>query len=106
SARAFEQYFRRNPTGAVVFNNLGKDARLIVPSPVEPQHSCHLATFVRNAPQGLVHDVLIATGKEGLRRIGRKPFWLNTAGDGVPWLHIRLDDHPKYYRHAPYRTKS
>ncbi len=24
------------------------------------------------------------------------------AGLGVAWLHIRLDDRPKYYRHAPY----
>lgn len=30
------------------------------------------------------------------------PIWLNTAGAGVPWLHIRLDSRPKYYRYQPY----
>ena len=35
-------------------------------------------------------------------RLGGKPVWLSTAGLGVGWLHVRLDDRPKYYRHAPY----
>lgn len=30
------------------------------------------------------------------------PTWLSTAGMGVSWLHIRLDERPKYYRHGPY----
>ena len=33
----------------------------------------------------------------------RQPTWLSTEGSGVPWLHVRLDDRPKYYHHAPYR---
>lgn len=37
------------------------------------------------------------------QRLGLKPVWLNTAGGGVPWLHIRLDDQPKYYRYQAYR---
>jgi hypothetical protein len=24
-------------------------------------------------------------------------FWLSTHGGGVPWLHVRLDDQPKYF---------
>ncbi len=32
------------------------------------------------------------------------PVWLSTAGAGVSWLHVRLDDRPKYYGHGPYRT--
>jgi hypothetical protein len=31
------------------------------------------------------------------------PEWLSTAGAGVSWLHVRLDDRPKYYGYAPYR---
>lgn len=31
------------------------------------------------------------------------PIWLNTAGGGVAWLHIRLDHRPKYYRYLPYK---
>jgi hypothetical protein len=30
--------------------------------------------------------------------------WLSTAGMGVPWLHVRLDDRPKDYGHRPYRN--
>ncbi len=38
-----------------------------------------------------------------LARLNSKPVWLSTAGAGVSWLHVRLDDKPKYYGHAPYR---
>ena len=37
------------------------------------------------------------------RRLGAKPVWLSTAGAGVSWLHVRLDDRPKYYGYAPFR---
>ena len=36
-------------------------------------------------------------------RVGAEPVWLSTAGAGVPWLHVRLDDRPKYYGFGPYR---
>jgi len=31
-------------------------------------------------------------------------FWLSTSGLGIAWLHVRLDERPKYYTHAPYRS--
>jgi Family of unknown function (DUF6940) len=34
-----------------------------------------------------------------------KPVWLSPAGAGVSWLHLRLDDQPKYYGYAPYRQQ-
>ena len=37
------------------------------------------------------------------RRLNTKPVWLSTAGAGVSWLHVRLDDWPKYYGYTPYR---
>jgi len=37
------------------------------------------------------------------KRINAKRVWLSTAGMGVSWLHVRLDDRPKYYGHRPYR---
>jgi hypothetical protein len=36
-------------------------------------------------------------------RVGSKVVWLSTAGAGVSWLHVRLDDRPKYYQFEPYR---
>lgn len=35
-------------------------------------------------------------------RVGTRPVWLSTAGAGVAWLHVRLDDRPKYYSYRPY----
>ena len=35
--------------------------------------------------------------------VNDKPTWLSTAGMGVAWLHVRLDQRPKYYAHRPYR---
>ena len=32
------------------------------------------------------------------------PVWVSTAGAGVSWLHVRLDDRPKYYGYQPYRN--
>ena len=31
---------------------------------------------------------------------------LPPQGLGVYWLHVRLDDRPKYYTHVPYRSSS
>jgi hypothetical protein len=39
-----------------------------------------------------------------VRRMSAKPVWLSTAGAGVSWLHVRLDDQPKYYGFALYRS--
>ena len=38
-----------------------------------------------------------------LDRIDDRPVWLSTAGMGIAWLHIRLDDRPKYYGYREYR---
>jgi hypothetical protein len=65
-------------TEVVSFDNLGSDALLIVPCPVSASTNYS-------------------------QRVGSQPLWLSTAGGGVDWLHIRLDDRPKYYRHMPWR---
>ena len=31
-----------------------------------------------------------------------RPVWLSTSGMGVPWLHMRLDQVPKYYTYEPF----
>jgi hypothetical protein len=36
-------------------------------------------------------------------RLSARPVWLSTAGAGVAWLHVRLDDRPKYYGFDEYR---
>lgn len=99
---AFAEHFAQAPDATVVeFANLGRDAILVVPCP-RADHAAyaHLATFVRQAPAQQQSDLWQAVGNAMLRRLGAKPVWLSTAGAGVPWLHVRLDDAPKYYRSA------
>jgi hypothetical protein len=104
---AFEAQFGAAKPGelAVEFPNLGKDAVLVVPCRLGP-HSAygHLAAFVRQAPAAQQHALWSLVGRAMERRLSDKPVWLSTAGAGVSWLHVRLDDRPKYYGHGPYRT--
>ena len=48
------------------------------------------------------HALWQSVGEAMARRVGAKPVWLSTAGAGVSWLHVRLDDRPKYYGYVPY----
>jgi hypothetical protein len=101
--KAFGPHFRAAPeTGVVAFPNLGGDALLIVPCPrTKPSAYGHLAAFVRQAPEAQQHALWQLVGQTMTRRLGARPVWLSTAG--VSWLHVRLDDRPKYYGYRPYR---
>lgn len=102
-ASAFSEYFASAVDGVAVFPNLRGDAVLVVPSPiVEHVAYGHLAAFVRRAPEIQQQALWQAVGAAMSQRVNAKPVWLSTAGAGVPWLHVRLDDRPKYYHHAPY----
>jgi hypothetical protein len=105
---AFAEHFGgASGAGVVEFLNLGGDAVLIVPTPrTESSAYGHLAAFVREAPEPQRHALWQLTGEAMMRRLGPKPVWLSTAGAGVSWLHVRLDDRPKYYGFAPYRYSS
>jgi hypothetical protein len=103
-AEPYAEHFRNARDRSVVrFDNLGGDAELVVPCPVADDDAyVHLARFVREAPadqqRALWHEVGLAME----RRVDDRPVWLSTAGGGVAWLHVRLDDGPKYYAHTPY----
>jgi hypothetical protein len=86
------------------FENLGGDATLIAPS-VTGSYP-HLAAFLRTAPASQTDELFRALGDAIVDWQGKSPPWVSTAGMGVPWLHLRLDTRPKYYRHAPYRSVS
>jgi hypothetical protein len=101
---AFEEHFRDRPEPVVTFPNLGGDAIMVVPCPVGPTSAyAHLAAFVRGAPDTQRSALWRAVGDAMVARLGAKPVWLSTAGGGVSWLHVRLDDQPKYYGFEPYR---
>jgi hypothetical protein len=103
---AFQEHFSNDADrdGVVTFPNLGGDATLIAPCPLD-QHStyAHLAAFVRNAAEPQKHALFAALGSAALSHLSDRPLWISTAGMGVYWLHVRLDSTPKYYRHAPYK---
>jgi hypothetical protein len=104
--RAFAEHFAGAQAGGVVeFPNLGGDAVLVAPCP-DGQSSdyAHLAAFLRHAPVARQHALWQAVAAAMQRRLGSKPLWLSTAGGGVSWLHLRLDDRPKYYGYAAYRN--
>jgi hypothetical protein len=104
--KAFAAHFRRAGADIAVFPNLGGDAILVVPAPLAaPSAYGHLAAFVRLAPEAQRHALWQAVATAMTHRIGRDPVWLSTAGAGVSWLHVRLDDQPKYYGFAPYRSR-
>lgn len=102
--RAFAELFAKaGKSEFAVFENLGRDATLIAPCPLgESSAYTHLASFVRNAPGSQIDGIWKALAKAMRPRVGEAPLWLSTAGMGVPWLHLRLDTRPKYYRHQPY----
>jgi hypothetical protein len=101
---AFAQHFAGAKAGVVAFPNLGGDAILVVPCPIaEPSAYGHLAAFARLAPNEQRHALWQLVGETMARRIGPQPVWLSTAGAGVSWLHVRLDNRPKYYGFGPYK---
>ena len=55
------------------------------------------------APKTQQQALWQAVSKAVEEQICGRPLWLNTAGGGVAWLHVRLDSTPKYYQFAPYR---
>lgn len=102
--QAFQEYFHSDQL-VVDFWNLGKDARLIVPTP-RAETSCypHLAQFVRNAPAEQIDAFWQRVGEVYAASLHEQPLWLSTAGLGVSWLHLRLDIRPKYYRYEGYKS--
>ena len=104
---AFRAHLDAAPPGSLVavFPNLSGDAVLVAPTRGDDEKGYpHLAAFLRAAPQAQIAAFFSALASEALRSCRQGPVWVSTAGDGVAWLHGRVDTWPKYYRHAPYRA--
>ncbi len=98
---------KKSRQNVIAFENLGKDAELIVPCPIVTEsHYAHFATFVRNAPKDQIHELFIVLANSLEIKIGNKPTWVSTSGLGVYWLHVRLDTRPKYYSYQSYKQYS
>jgi hypothetical protein len=106
-AAFLEQFDGPGTPGLVAcFRNLGGDATLVAPQPVAGVAGYgHIGPFLRSAPAEQQHALLktlAAAVDLKLQRTDER-IWISTAGLGVPWLHVRLDSRPKYYKHEPYR---
>ena len=96
-------------------------------SPAPPRYG-HLAAFHRSAPPEQVRRTSLQSPRrpsfyiflfqidffwqmvasEALRELrGCRSggLWLSTAGQGVAWLHFRIEGAPKYYSYGRYRDE-
>ncbi len=102
----FASHLKQCQTQVAVFDNLGGDATLVVPTKATDANAYgHLASFVRLAPKSQQDELWQKIGENLLRKVKASPVWLNTAGAGVSWLHVRFDSRPKYYHYGPYRQE-
>lgn len=88
------------------FPNLSGDALLIVPRNVSAVADyAHLGVFVRTAAPSQIAELWSVVAKTAEASITpARRLWISTAGEGVSWLHVRIDTRPKYYSYEPYRT--
>lgn len=91
---------------SVSFFNLDRTSKLIAPKAIQRSKSIysHLGIFQRNASKEEIIEFWQLVGKEYRKSLdeseiigGGKTLWLSTSGTGVAWLHMRIDDRPKYY---------
>lgn len=107
---AFKEHFQsanREDVAAtsVSFPNLGRTSTLIAPKPMQPTKDIysHIGRFIRNAPKNEITFFFQLVGKQYRKILNEstggqdKSVWLSTSGIGVAWLHMRIDDRPKYY---------
>ncbi len=100
---AFKDYYRDDKRVAT-FPNLGRNALMVVPVPEGDLDYAHLGRFVRNAPQIQLDAFWKEVGLALLGELGQNAKWLSTHGMGVYWLHIRIDQIPKYYHYQKYKN--
>lgn len=81
--------------------NLGKDAKLIVPTIVKDKNFTNIYHFMKNADieqQKALWKLVIKETNNMLKK--HDNIWINTQGLGDHYLHIRLDTKPKYYEQS------
>lgn len=105
SATAFNDRFstcKTDDSTVISFPNKGNDAMLVAPCPhnktplEKNEYNAHLSTFLRGADKD--HRINLWKMVSTTIRDTTTPRWISTDGSGVPWLHVRLDTRPKYYK--------
>lgn len=110
---SFSEYINDLPKdcAGTVFDNLGRNAKLIVPQMLDGVDSdlvySNLASFLRGAPidqSNKLWKLASKTYQDTVQERGNRPTWFSTSGLGVYWLHFRLDLRPKYYQYSPFAS--
>lgn len=99
SSKAYQSYFSVTEDPYISFINLSGTTKLIVPTPSEgSKDPTHLLSFLKTCtdPIGWWRYVMSTLQDDILSTTDTR--WVNTHGLGVPWLHVRFDSYPKYYR--------
>merc|ERR1711879_400200 len=92
------------------FPNLKGDCTLVSPAQARDNLEVygHIGNFLRQAPKAQHEAVWRQLGEAIHMRLGlTRPsdsLWVSTSGGAVPWLHMRVDSNPKYYRFKAYRN--
>ena len=100
----FYEHMNGSKEKIISFLNLSKSSQLIIPNKVSTHdiHS-HIGNFVRKGQISQIHELFKVVGNTVLNSIDSSNIWVSTAGGGVDWLHIRIDQSPKYYRYKKYK---
>ncbi len=104
----FARHFAR-PDGPPLRSlaNPGRDALLVVPFPLGPHAPyAHMASFMREGDPAQVDALWRRTGRVLAGRLKRAAgrVWVSTSGLGVSWVHVRLDQRPKYITWEAFRS--
>lgn len=101
--RPFASHFGE-PEPFLVAPNLKKDALLVIPNgKVFGQELVSLADVVRKLPEEDLDLFWGVVAQVTAELLVKRTVYLNTAGDGVSWCHVRLDSRPRYYKNRAYR---
>ena len=113
---SFNEYFTKDLSDdAVSFPSLGKDAKLVVPTPTKSGNWINnnkerfdyknISQFTKNAPLKKQYNFWQEVANElekSLDNSENTPKWLSTHGLGIHYLHVRIDSRPKYYSWSEY----
>ena len=105
-----ETNINTNSNNIYTFPNLSKKSILVSPC---YNHNYNIniynniGTFMRSSnleQQFLLFSTVFAELLTQLKKNKNNFLWLSTHGKGVAWLHVRIDDNPKYISYQPYKN--
>jgi len=96
----FSSYINKSKNKYVTsFLNLNKDTLLVIPMPQNGKNYATLKDFCDNASKTQQIIFWQEVSKLIKKKIieNKKPIWVSTHGLGVPYMHVRISNSPKYY---------